>query len=106
MKDMEKEYLQEWEAFVAMNPDLKDDLKEEYKNDFKSQFLQQRDASKKDVRSVAQEILRSFRKELINAKALIEKDSRPLEVKQPELAKIEKALYDISYLTNHWVKSR
>jgi hypothetical protein len=42
---------------------------------------------------------------MIAAKSLIEKDSRPLKEKQVELAKIEKALYDISYLTNPWVKN-
>ncbi len=62
---------------------------------------------KRDTAAIAtaQEILRAFRKEMIAAKSLIEKDSRPLKEKQVELAKIEKALYDISYLTNPWVKN-
>jgi hypothetical protein len=82
-----------------MNPDLKN----EYQSDFKKQFVS-RDGIKKDALSIAQEILKAFRTELIAAKLLIEADSRPLEEKQPELAKIEKALYDVSYHTHHWVK--
>ncbi|MBK8617954.1 MAG: hypothetical protein IPN96_12755 [Anaerolineales bacterium] len=89
-RDVEKD-LHELGAILVMNPELK------------SQFAQ-RDASKKDAITIAQEILKTFRKEMIAAKLLIEKDSRPLEEKQAELAKIEKALYDISYLTNHWIK--
>jgi len=89
-RDVEKD-LHELGAILVMNPELK------------SQFAQ-RDASKKDAITIAQEILKTFRKEMIAAKLLIENDSRPLEEKQAELAKIEKALYDISYLTNHWIK--
>ena len=89
-KDVEKE-LQELGAILVMSPELK------------SQFAQ-RDTGKKDAISIAQEILKTFRKELIAEKALIEADNRPLEAKQTELAKIEKTLYDISYLTNHWIK--
>jgi hypothetical protein len=99
IKEFDKEIQKEWEAIMAENPDLKN----EYQSDFKSKFAQ-RDVIKKDALSVAQEILKAFRKELIAAKSLIENDSRPLEEKLPELAKIEKALYDVSYHTHHWVK--
>lgn len=86
-KDMEKEL----EDFVAHNPDLKGQLR-------------QRDTSKKDATAIAQEILKAFRKELLAGKSLIENDNRPLSEKQDELAKIGKALFDISHLTHHWIK--
>jgi len=59
---------------------------------------------RKDPAGVAHEILNAFRKELRAAKSLIENENRPLEEKQAELSKIEKALYNIAYLTIHWVK--
>ena len=98
-KELDKEIQKEWDAIMALNPDLKN----EYQSDFKKQFVP-RDGIKKDALSIAQEILKAFRTELIAAKLLIEADSRSLEEKQPELAKIEKALYDVSYHTHHWVK--
>jgi hypothetical protein len=64
----------------------------------------QRENQKRDATTIALEMLNAFRKEVRAAKMLIENDSRPLEEKQAELAKIEKALYNISYLTHHWVK--
>jgi hypothetical protein len=67
------------------------------------QKLQQR-SQKKEPKAVAQEILNEFRKELLAGKQLIENDGKPLEEKQADLTRIEKALYNISYLTNHWVK--
>jgi len=78
-------------AILVMNPELK------------TQFAQ-RDTGKKDALTIAQEMLKTFRKELIAAKALIENDSRAPEAKHVELIKIEKTLYDITYLTNHWIK--
>ncbi len=74
---------------------------------FSPEFMKQiaqRETGKKDARSIAQEILKAFRKELLAGKTQIESDNRPMEEKQEELAKIEKALYDISHLTNHWIK--
>lgn len=62
-----------------------------------------KDDSNKDTKSAAQEMLNAFRKELRAARQLIEHESRPPQEKQDELAKIDKALYDISYLTNHWI---
>ena len=66
--------------------------------------LAQRQAHKKDAETIAQEMLKAFRKELLAGKMLIEKESKPLEEKQAELAKIDKALFDISHLTNHWIQ--
>lgn len=57
----------------------------------------------KDTKSAAQEMLNAFRRELRAARQLIENDGKMTSEKQNELAKIEKALYDISYLTNHWI---
>ncbi|MCE9645097.1 MAG: hypothetical protein K8S20_03775 [Chloroflexi bacterium] len=65
--------------------------------------LFQRETTGKDSRSVAQEMLNAFRKELRAAKQIIEQDGRPAHEKVGELAHIEKALFDISYLTNHWI---
>ena len=59
---------------------------------------------KKDATVIAQEILRAFRKELIAGKIKIENDNRPMEEKQEELARIEKALINISHLTPHYLK--
>jgi hypothetical protein len=87
----DKELDKELEAFIALNPELK------------SQLIQ-RESSKKDATAIAQEILKAFRKELLAGKLLIEKDNRPPAEKQDELAKIEKALFDVSHLTHHWVK--
>ena len=71
----------------------------EYKNQ-----IAQREVYKKDAETIAQEILKAFRKELLAGKTQIENDNRPTVEKQDELAKIEKALFDISHLTNHWLK--
>ena len=81
----------ELEAFITLNPDLK------------SQLIQ-RETSKKDASAVAQEILKAFRKELLAGRVLIENDHRPPTEKLDELAKIDKALFDISHLTHHWIK--
>ncbi|HET7145317.1 MAG TPA: hypothetical protein VFI68_14955, partial [Anaerolineales bacterium] len=62
-----------------------------------------KDDTTKDKKNAAQEMLNAFRKELRAAKQLIEQDGRPASEKRDELAKIDKALYDISYLTNHWI---
>lgn len=60
--------------------------------------------SKKDALTVALEILKAFRKELLAGKQSIENDTRPTPEKQAELERIEKALHDISHLTSHYVK--
>ena len=87
----DKELDKEWEAFVAANPDLKGQV-------------MQRDSSRKDATATAQEILKAFRKELLAGKELIEKEPKPQEEKQADLARIEKALFDISHLTHHWIR--
>ena len=87
----DKELDKELESLIALKPELKGQLI-------------QRETSKKDATVIAQEILKAFRKELLAGKLLIENDTRPLAEKQDELAKIEKALFDISHLTHHWIK--
>jgi hypothetical protein len=70
---------------------------------YRRQIIKQEN-QKRDVAGIALEILNAFRKELRADKVLIENENRPLEEKQADLAQIEKALYNISYLTTHWVK--
>lgn len=72
-------------------------------DDIKKEFLQQ-DAGKKDAKTIANEMLKAFRKELIAGQAKIKNDSRPMEEKQAELAAIEKALHNISQLIPHYIK--
>ena len=86
-----KELEKELESVITFNPELR-------------KQLAQQEASKKDAKTIAQEILKAFRKELLAGKTQIENDNRPTVEKQDELAKIEKALFDISHLTNHWLK--
>jgi hypothetical protein len=70
---------------------------------YRRQMVKQ-ESQKRDAATIALEMLNAFRKEIRAAKVLIENENKPLEEKRLELAKIEKALYNISYLTNHWVK--
>lgn len=62
-------------------------------------------AAKKDTHTVALEILKAFRKELIVAKELIQKENRSSIDKQAEIARIDKALRDINHHVYHYVKS-
>jgi hypothetical protein len=71
--------------------------------EYRQQLLSQ-GSQKKDSRAIAHEMLNAFRMELRAAISLIEKDNRPQEEKQAELAQIKKALDNISYLTDHWVR--
>ncbi|MBI5964012.1 MAG: hypothetical protein HY863_11090 [Chloroflexi bacterium] len=89
IKELEKE-IKELESVVSFP-------------EFRRQYFQQ-EASKSDAKVVAQEMLKAFRKELIAGKTLIENDNRPLEEKQEELARIEKALANLTMLTPHWVR--
>lgn len=57
-----------------------------------------------DNTAIALDMLHAFRKELLAGREKIEGDARSSEEKQEELAKIDKALYDITYLTSHWLK--
>ncbi len=59
--------------------------------------------SEKDTSLIALDILKAFRKELLAAKRLIEIENRAPDENQSELARIDKALQDIAYLTNHWI---
>lgn len=90
--------LEEVEKLIKANPALINNPK------FARQFLQQA-ASKKDANSIAMEMLKAFRKELLAARTLIEKENRPAVEKQAELAMIEKALRDISHNTSHYIKN-
>ncbi len=73
-----------------------------FDSDGKRQYVLE-DTSKKDPMAIALEILKAFRKELLAAKMLIENDKSSLLEKRIDLANIDKALYDINVLTNHWV---
>jgi hypothetical protein len=64
----------------------------------------QQATSKKDAANTAREILKAFRKELINARDLIERENRSPVEKNADLARINKALYDIEHLTFHYIK--
>lgn len=71
--------------------------------DYRRQALQQ-GGQKKDSKAIAQEMLNAFRKELRAGKLLIENENKPLIEKQADLARIEKALNNISHFTpSHWV---
>lgn len=111
-----KDILKQIESLIAQRPDLKEHiiLDEDANNDIeatlasfrpeiKNQILQQA-TSKKDAANTAREILKAFRKELINAKDLIEKENRSPAEKNEDLARINKALYDINQLTFHYIK--
>ncbi len=111
-----KDILKQIETLIAQRPELREHLildenansdieatLASFRPEIKNQIMQQA-SSKKDSANTAREILKAFRKELINAKDLIEKESRsPLE-KNADLARINKALYDIEHLTFHYIK--
>lgn len=84
------------------------DLIEEKSEIANSPALQQRFsqdvASKKDANTVALEILKGFRHELIAARELIQKENRSSIDKQAEIARISKALRDIDYHVFHYLK--
>jgi hypothetical protein len=82
------------EKLIASNPEVA--------SEYRRQVLQ--GSQKKDSKAVALEILNAFRKELRAGRLLIEKENRPPDEKRIELAKIDKALANISHLTDHWVK--
>lgn len=62
------------------------------------------EANKKDPYGVAIEMLKAFRKELLAARNLIESEGRSEVEKRADLANIEKALYNIKFLTNQTVR--
>jgi hypothetical protein len=72
---------------------------------YRRQLLEQRgNQGQKDPKTVALEILKAFRKELIAGKSLIEIESKAPDEKQADLDRIGKAIQNISHLTDHWVK--
>ncbi|WKZ34809.1 MAG: hypothetical protein QY332_14410 [Anaerolineales bacterium] len=95
-KISEKE-MQELEGLIAANPNVVANPQQ-----FLRQFTQP-SSGKRDPRAIALEILKAIRKELLAAKVLIEKETRSPIEKQVELAKINKALSDISRHTAHYL---
>jgi cell division septum initiation protein DivIVA len=72
---------------------------------YRRQLLEQRGSQgQKDPKTVALEILKAFRKELIVGKSLIEIENKAPDEKQADLDRIGKAIQNISHLTDHWVK--
>lgn len=73
-----------------------------------SPMLQQRfshnAANKRDAHTIALDILKAFRRELVAARELIEKENRSPVEKQMEIAGITKALKDIDFHIFHYVK--
>jgi hypothetical protein len=78
------------ESFLEQNPAMRS-------------FMKGSGKVNKDAASVALDILKAFRKELIAGKDLIEKDTKNLEANREALADIDKALHNINNLTSHWV---
>jgi hypothetical protein len=89
--------LKELEHLIANRPDIVDPA-------LARQFLLEQANDKKDSHSIAVEILKAFRKELLAGRESIRNDPRPIQEKQAELERIDKALHDISYLTFHTIK--
>ncbi|HRQ23104.1 MAG TPA: hypothetical protein PLF42_06705 [Anaerolineales bacterium] len=56
-----------------------------------------------DANSIAIEMLKAFRKELVAAKELIQQENKQTLEEQQDLARIEKALRDIARYTSHYV---
>ncbi len=73
----------------------------EYLEEYRRQFLR---GGQKNTKGTALEILKAFRKEMIAGKALIENENKPREEKRADLDRIEKAIQNISHLTDHWIK--
>lgn len=90
--------IKELEQLAAANPDIVDPQ-------FARQLIQDHADEKKDAFSIAVEILRAFRKELIAGRQSIISDPRPPQEKQIDIERIDKALYNISQLTFHYVKN-
>lgn len=109
-----KEILKQIELLIQQRPDLRDhliiddddDIEEtldSFRPEIKNQIVQQV-SNRKDSANTAREILKAFRKELINGKSLIERENKPEAEKIIGLSKINKALYDIEHLTFHYLK--
>jgi hypothetical protein len=85
----------EFEKLYMTNPDAVAEYRRE---------LLQQGNPKRDSKAIAHEMLNAFRKELRAGKLLIENELKPVDEKQADLAKIEKAIFNISHLTDHWLK--
>lgn len=64
----------------------------------------QHSATKRDANTIALEILRAFRKELIAASDLIQKENKPTSEKQIDLEKIERVLREIDQHIFRYIK--
>jgi hypothetical protein len=84
----------EEEQFWADNPDLKPPSEQRPRSE----------PVNKDGLPIAKEILKAFRKELLAGKTLIQNDHRSALEKQDEIEKIEKAIFNIDHLTQHWIR--
>lgn len=91
--------LEEFEKLIANNPELASDR-------YVARRYIQQTASRKDANTVALEILKAFRKELLAARELIQKESGSPIDRQVEIARIDKALSDITAHTAHYIKGR
>jgi hypothetical protein len=87
----------EFEELIKDNPEVI------FTPALKRRLAQMQSSGKPDVNTVAQEMLKAFRKELFAIKTEMERDARsPLENRE-EIAKLDKALRDIAHLTSHFV---
>ena len=66
--------------------------------------LTQHSASKRDANTIALEILKAIRKELIAGMDLIEKENKPEPEKKADLIKIERALHEIDQHVFRYIK--
>jgi hypothetical protein len=64
----------------------------------------QHSASKRDANTIALEILRAFRKELVAASDLIQKENKPKEEIRSEIEKIERVLREIDQHIFRYIK--
>jgi hypothetical protein len=90
--------MRELEQLVAANKEIVDSR-------YARQLMEHNTVGKRDAYAIALEILKAFRKELLAGKQSIENDARSPVDKKDELDRIEKALRDISHLTQHYIKN-
>jgi hypothetical protein len=93
----EKE-LQEIEKLIKDTPEVA------YTPGFARRMMMQT-SGKRNAHTIALEILKAFRKELLSAKDLLEKDNKFTLEEQERLSRIRKALSDISRHAVHFIKS-
>ncbi len=88
-------------------PELEKLIKERPEVAFTASFVRRmrtQPAGKPDAHTIALEILKSFRTELLSAKSLLEKENNSSLEEQERLARINKALRDISHHTAHFIR--